>query len=815
MRYHFFVGRLCTIGAIAVIIAATIIPTLQPITVYAAGDTYSIGGGNLTIYSNAFGSESGNRAPSVILVRNAADNLWVSPTPSPYYISCDNNNLKVLITAPNIDANSPPQSITYNIQLLDNKNQDILDGNCSTGGRTRTATHVSTSLTNSTNAAVASICSKYEAESDYTGCVENISSAWSECYTPLTPPSTDTMLQCLKSKGVSLTLEEIQTALGSASEPLKEQEQEGGYTEIPEDKNDSSCNIEGVGWIVCPGMTFLSKINDTAFDVISSILYTPPSFMQINGDGYVAWKKFRDLANAGFIIIFLFVIFSQISGLGASNYTIKRMLPRLIIGAILVNVSFYISQIMVDISNILGFTLASAVGGITISPNPGTASPGLQALNVISWVTTITAILAAGVGVALAVSVPTVLAGLLAILVIVMILVGRQAAIIILSVISPFAFLAYILPNTESLFKKWWKMFSGLLLVFPIVSIIFGGSTLASRIINGVAKDNVLLQVVALGVTVVPLLIVPSVLKGSLNSLGSVGAKLSGLSGKMNARIGKKVGDTSMLGAYKKGFERNAQIKRAGIIGGTYNGRNPFTRAVSRFNAGLNNSRLTGDVGKRTAQQAAALSEKLEIENVEAASAQIKQANLTPDALRVLGQGEKVNGLNGRDAATRAAAANAMAASGDFSGYAQAWDSMRGADQKDRRIFAQAQARSRDRPKWVGQGSLATFAQEPDGNRLQSHDAMAVGQVNRGAYSARAMADASRDELNYVSHLINAGVTDDRGDTVNVARLQRTAAIALDNDETRSSLEKNMEHVEGFYNGAPFYDPTASGLNRP
>ena len=48
------------------------------------------------------------------------------------------------------------------------------------------------------------------------------------------------------------------------------------------------------------------------------------------------------------------MIYSHITSFGISNYGIKKILPRLIIVAILVNISFYICAIAIDLSNIAG-----------------------------------------------------------------------------------------------------------------------------------------------------------------------------------------------------------------------------------------------------------------------------------------------------------------------------------------------------------------------------------------------------------------------------------------------------------------------------
>ncbi|MCZ6324111.1 hypothetical protein O5165_25825, partial [Escherichia coli] len=66
---------------------------------------------------------------------------------------------------------------------------------------------------------------------------------------------------------------------------------------------------------------------------------------------------------------------------GLNNYSIKKMLPRLIVAAILVNLSYYICAIAVDISNILGHSLQQALIDIRQQFN-GQGSSGISAT---SW----------------------------------------------------------------------------------------------------------------------------------------------------------------------------------------------------------------------------------------------------------------------------------------------------------------------------------------------------------------------------------------------------------------------------------------------
>src|SRR5680860_295958 len=119
----------------------------------------------------------------------------------------------------------------------------------------------------------------------------------------------------------------------------------GKQAVTPEDKvNKTSCAIPGgIGWIVCPVVNFLAWTADSAFSLLNdNFLKTNPA---IFGDTtQAAWGSMRSIANVAFVIAFLIIIFSQITSVGITNYGIKKLLPRIIIAAILVNLSFIICQ---------------------------------------------------------------------------------------------------------------------------------------------------------------------------------------------------------------------------------------------------------------------------------------------------------------------------------------------------------------------------------------------------------------------------------------------------------------------------------------
>jgi hypothetical protein len=291
----------------------------------------------------------------------------------------------------------------------------------------------------------------------------------------------------------------------------------------------TTCAIDGIGWIICPVMNFMARIVDGAYSVVSSLLTTPNintnSSDPTNGT-YKAWEVMRTIANVAFVIAFLIIIFSQLTSVGITNYGIKKMLPRLIIAAILVNVSYFICAVAVDASNILG----SSVKQVFDSVGGQLTVPSITTTNVVQtgngWTGLVVALLAGGalLYAGLSVVLPALITALVAIVTVFLVLTLRQALILILIVVSPLAFVAFLLPNTEDLFNKWRKLLTTLLLMFPIIAGIFGASALASTVIMN-SSTQFAVRVMGALVAVIPLFITPIVMKsagGLLNKFGGM-----------------------------------------------------------------------------------------------------------------------------------------------------------------------------------------------------------------------------------------------------------------------------------------------------
>lgn len=299
----------------------------------------------------------------------------------------------------------------------------------------------------------------------------------------------------------------------------------------------SSCDVEdGLGWIICPVTNTLAGWMDGIFNILVGFLEVRPIDPNQKTALYNAWSNMRTIANIAFVIAFLIIIYSQISNFGISNYSIKKLLPRIIVAAVLVNLSYIICSLAIDISNILGYNIQSIFIGLR---NMIVGEGGGNSWEIVSWssvssfvlsggalavgggAAAITTVAAYGVAGALALLLPSLVVLLLAVLVALLVMAGRQALITILTIVAPLAFVAYLLPNTEKWFEKWRGTFLTMLILFPAFSVIFGGSQLAGTIIIQNA-NSINLIILGMIVQVAPLFITPFLIKFSGSLLGRI-----------------------------------------------------------------------------------------------------------------------------------------------------------------------------------------------------------------------------------------------------------------------------------------------------
>ena len=357
--------------------------------------------------------------------------------------------------------------------------------------------------------------------------------------------------------------------------------------EAAENSPANKCNASGgalsLGWVVCPIMEWLSDAADNIYNeyVEPSLQIEPQLFTNGNSSTWDAWSTFRDFANIAFVILFLFVIFSQLTGVGIDNYGIKKALPKLIVAAVLINLSYVICELAVDVSNILGNSfqaLFTELGNnlylqplnldgetVDLMSKEGIAT-GLSAVGLLSLLGGGTFAILANPAIMLSMLVSA-LGIAIALFFLFILLSMREAAVVVLIVIAPLAFVAYILPNTKKLFDRWLSFFKGLLIVYPVCGLLVGGGNYVSRLLlaANVGNGSFLTAFTAMMVGVLPIFFIPMVIRSAFNAMGTIGSRLAGLGGRLGDRTtGMARGSQAYRNAQELGAERANRI-RAGV----------------------------------------------------------------------------------------------------------------------------------------------------------------------------------------------------------------------------------------------------------
>lgn len=357
----------------------------------------------------------------------------------------------------------------------------------------------------------------------------------------------------------------------------------------PPEKEPSCFDGGGsLGWILCPLLESLGKTTTFLYEkVIEPFLQVntqlfrgnvevrdpndPNKVIQEKSGSVGAWGIFRDIANIVLVLFFIFILFSQISGFGIDNYGIKKLLPKIIVAAILINLSYIICQIAVDLSNILGFGLKRMMDemaeGIPMPDGEYSISG-----NIISTLVPILTVGIAGLAIwsqglvaAILAVLATIIVGVIGIIFIFALLSVRQAGVILLVVISPVAMACYMLPNTKSLFNKWLKAFQGLLLLYPICGLLIGAGNFASKVLLSTDTENFFIALSAMLINIVPFFFIPTLLKGCFAAMGNIGARISGVGRNISGQAKRSINGSELAQRKRSEQAEMRRMRRAGV----------------------------------------------------------------------------------------------------------------------------------------------------------------------------------------------------------------------------------------------------------
>ena len=359
--------------------------------------------------------------------------------------------------------------------------------------------------------------------------------------------------------------EVINGALNSAGQAAAAGAQ-AGSSAAPDDCNTS---LFSLSWLLCPFVAALQAALTWLNNTIQGLLTLPvnsyfndgclaTATQASNATGqcvatatdYGVWSNIRDISLALLVIAALIMVISTAIDVGPFDaYTVKKLLPRILIAVIAITFSWEIGRFLVQLSNDLG----EGIGQLILSALPihlpaGTSATNAHILNyiynnnstsgngegVIAW-------LAGGavlgtLGLALVgplalimLILPAILAFLLGLLV----LIARQLIVIMCVIFAPLAFMAFIMPGTQRVWKLWQQSFFGAIFLFPMITAVIAiGAFMAYLVMNGNINGygTGIQPLLALVFLITPYFLIPRLARMSTGALGTISTGINNAS---------------------------------------------------------------------------------------------------------------------------------------------------------------------------------------------------------------------------------------------------------------------------------------------
>ncbi|MDB5181247.1 MAG: hypothetical protein JWP13_10, partial [Candidatus Saccharibacteria bacterium] len=277
-------------------------------------------------------------------------------------------------------------------------------------------------------------------------------------------------------------------------------------------------------WFLCPLVKLLNSTINGLDNAITGLLTVEQDkiFNTASDPGrgyYKAWQTFRGIALGLLVIGALIMIISQALGFDFLDaYTIKKVVPRLLVAIIGIALSWEIMRWFVILTNNLGMGVRSLIYYPFVEAGMGNLGDTALAGGAI-----IPLLLTGGfLGLGLMGLLSFGATALLALFIAFMVLILRQLVIVVLILFAPIAIAAYILPNTQGIWKLWYESFTKALMMFPIIMAFLAVGRVYAMTSGGegATVDG---QIIAFVAYIIPYFLIPLTFRfagGALSTLG-------------------------------------------------------------------------------------------------------------------------------------------------------------------------------------------------------------------------------------------------------------------------------------------------------
>jgi len=349
-------------------------------------------------------------------------------------------------------------------------------------------------------AAIKAACGEASSSPGYIRCSDGVKSAFASCYAKAfgggagqgsnnNPDDVATtgdqgLANCL-SAATGTSADKFMTEFQSVKSALDQLAAEYQSPSVSTADDSDDCPLPSdaeMRWLGCAVFGLMNKAVSVLHDFIQQFLYVTVANV-FNDNIKSVSSTFRNIAIGLIFIAGLTMIISQALGFELFDaYTIKKLMPRLVVALLGVALAWPLMKLAVVFFNDLGLGLGSVLDGISNYEGNASSNGGGTHLLTVFFGS------AAVVGTVWAMGILGGLSllgtALLGMFIGMIVLAIRQVLILMCVILAPFAIACYVLPGTQKVWTFWKTTFLTTLMMYPIIMLFIASGRAASSIIG-------------------------------------------------------------------------------------------------------------------------------------------------------------------------------------------------------------------------------------------------------------------------------------------------------------------------------------------
>jgi len=286
--------------------------------------------------------------------------------------------------------------------------------------------------------------------------------------------------------------------------------------------NNADCGAGSFDWVICPALTLMTDVANGLDSFINAQLTTNTSsiFGETGASSiayYKAWNTFRVIGTAILVIAGLIMVSSQAIGFELLDaYTIRKVLPRLLVATIGMSLSWPLLDFVIGFFNTLGAdTMQLIYAPFSGIQNHAQLTGGLILPVILTGIILVAVHFKLATGLLL----PTLGLGALALLAGLLVIIIREVAITLLVILAPIAIACYVLPNTKKVWDMWKDDFIGLMIMYPIIMALIAAGHVFALVGESAGTAG---QIVGMIAYFVPYFLIPLAFRAARGFSGAI-----------------------------------------------------------------------------------------------------------------------------------------------------------------------------------------------------------------------------------------------------------------------------------------------------